>query len=107
MDIKNKVAIVTGGSSGLGKACVERLIEKGASVAVWDRQKSEQHVSMICDVSDEASVEKALAETKAQLGSPQLLVQCAGILGAARMVGKVGPMPLEAFQQVIQVNLIG
>lgn len=107
MEIKNKIAIVTGGSSGLGKACVERLIEKGASVAVWDRQKSEQHISMICDVSDETSVEQALAETKAQLGTPQLLVQCAGILGAARMVGKSGPMALSAFQQVIQVNLIG
>lgn len=109
MDMKGKVAVVTGGASGLGQACVEALLNKGAEVVVWDRQDPERSNAHFCacDVTSEASVQHALTETIQQKGIPQILVQCAGVLGAARVVSKSGVMPLDDFKKVIEVNLIG
>jgi NAD(P)-dependent dehydrogenase (short-subunit alcohol dehydrogenase family) len=109
MEIKDVVAVVTGGASGLGQACVEMLSAKGARVICWDRQTSAQH-SMphyTCDVSSEDSVKQALEKTIENHGVPRILIQCAGIISATRLVGKAGPMSLNDFKKVIDVNLVG
>lgn len=108
MDLNNLVAVVTGGASGMGQACVNRLTEAGVKVAVWDRQETAEHAhSFVCDVSSEESVKHALQETIEQVGVPRICINCAGIAPAKRMVGKNGPMPLAEFNNVINVNLIG
>ena len=75
-------------------------------VVVWDRQCSENE-GIMCDVSSSAAVEQALKKTIEQAGVPRICIQCAGIAPAARMVGKNGPMPLDAFKHVIDINLVG
>lgn len=113
MEINASVAVVTGGASGLGKACAEALLNQGARVAIWDRQLPlagsglEKAECYACDVSNEQSVMQALNQTIAALGCPRILIQCAGIIRGARIVGKTGPMPLDEFKQVIDVNLVG
>lgn len=111
MLINNKVVIVTGAGSGLGLATALYLAKAGAKVAIWDRQlptiNTENITALTCDVTDQEAVKHALEETKVKVGEPRILVQCAGILGAARIVGKEGPMPLDAFKKVVEVNLIG
>jgi NAD(P)-dependent dehydrogenase (short-subunit alcohol dehydrogenase family) len=111
MDMTGKVAVVTGGTSGLGHACATLLSKKGVQVVVWDRQAPELNSANVlfcpCDVTNEASVQQALAETIKQKGIPRILIQCAGVLGAARMVGKSGVMPLDDFKKIIEINLIG
>ena len=108
MDLNNLVAVVTGGASGMGQACVNRLTKAGVKVAVWDRQETSQHSpSFVCDVSSEESVKHALQETIEQVGVPRICINCAGIAPAKRMVGRNGPMPLAEFNNVINVNLIG
>lgn len=115
MNISGKTAFVTGGASGLGAATAQALAAMGARVGIFDRdaQKGEtvamdlggQFFSV--DVSDSASAETAINAAIAALGTPSVLVNCAGIGGASRIVGRDGPMPLGAFEKVIRVNLIG
>ena len=108
MNILNRVAIITGGASGMGRACAEALLLKGAQVMVWDKQTSALDCHSIqCDVASAESVEAALAETISQLGLPEISINCAGIAPSQRMTGKQGVMPLAAFQHVIDINLIG
>ena len=108
MHLKDTIAVVTGGASGMGLACAQQLQERGARVVVWDKQIREaSQQAIVCDVSLASSVELALQETIAQVGIPRIAINCAGIAPARRMVGKDGAMPLEAFQQVINVNLVG
>ena len=110
MNLDNQIVLVTGGASGLGKACAESLQQYGMRVVVWDRQKdSDSKVDLIlnCDVTSEESVEQAMKETIAQVGTPRICINCAGIAPAKRIVGKEGAMPLSDFKQVIDVNLIG
>jgi NAD(P)-dependent dehydrogenase (short-subunit alcohol dehydrogenase family) len=115
MEITGKTAFVTGGGSGLGAATARALSAAGARVAVFDRDaaKGQAVASEIgglffaCDVSDAAVAERAVGDTVAALGAPAVLVNCAGIGGAARIVGREGPMPLDAFERVVRVNLIG
>jgi NAD(P)-dependent dehydrogenase (short-subunit alcohol dehydrogenase family) len=64
-------------------------------------------VPVTCDVADAASMESAVARISGELGVARLLVNCAGIAPAARIVGRDGPMDLDAFRKVIEVNLIG
>ena len=99
--------IVTGGASGLGLACVKALQEKGAKVVSWDLATQNSAHQVQCDVTDELSVQQALAQTIERIGIPNVCIQSAGIAPAKRIVGKQGPMPLAEFQKVIQVNLIG
>ena len=106
MKMDSQVAIVTGGASGMGLACVDWLRARGVRVVVWDRQCSENE-GIMCDVSSSAAVEQALKKTIEQAGVPRICIQCAGIAPAARMVGKNGPMPLDAFKHVIDINLVG
>lgn len=115
MRIEGKAALVTGGASGLGAATARALAAKGARVAILDlnAEAGEAVASEVggifarCDVADEASAAWALAQGRSAHGVPSILVNCAGIGTAARVVGREGPMPLEAFERVIRVNLIG
>lgn len=110
MNFDNQIALVTGGASGMGKACVQYLQQHGMKVVVWDKQSdssSDAELFITCDVTSDESVEKAMQQTVSQIGVPRVCVNCAGIAPAKRIVGKEGPMPLETFKQVIDVNLIG
>ena len=115
MRIKGVSALVTGGASGLGEATARRLADAGARVAVIDlnaeRAKAAgdalSGVGLCCDVTSPEAVEAALAEIGDAVGAPQIVVNCAGIGTAERIVGRDGPMRLENFARVIQVNLIG
>jgi NAD(P)-dependent dehydrogenase (short-subunit alcohol dehydrogenase family) len=108
-------AIVTGGASGLGAATARALAAAGARVAVLDMNADAARAvaadiggaAFACDVADAASAETAVAAARAAHGPARILVNCAGIAPAARIVGRNGPMALEAFARVIQVNLIG
>jgi len=115
MQIEGRAALVTGGASGLGAATARALAKKGARVAILDlnAEAGEAVASETggifarCDVADEASAAWALAESRSFHGVPSILVNCAGIGTAGRVVGREGPMPLDAFERVIRVNLIG
>ena len=110
MNLNHQIALITGGSSGMGKACVQYLKAQGMKVAVWDKQEdpqTEADLFLSCDVTNEQAVEQAIQQTISVLGIPRVCVNCAGIAPAKRIVGKEGPMPLAAFKQVIEVNLIG
>jgi len=115
MQVKGHAAIVTGGGSGLGAATARALAAAGAKVAVLDvnmdgaRQvaKDIDGVAIKCDVADAASAEAAVGEARAKHGAARVLVNCAGIATAGRIVAKDGPMPLADFARVIDVNLIG
>lgn len=94
----------------MGKACVAYLKQKGMKLVVWDKQADEQTVADLaihCDVTSEESVVQALEQTIEQLGTPRVCINCAGIAPAKRIVGREGAMPLTAFKQVIEINLIG
>jgi NAD(P)-dependent dehydrogenase (short-subunit alcohol dehydrogenase family) len=117
VNLQNKVAVVTGGASGLGLATVQAYLAKGAKVAIWDLNAEQGAIvaaelganALFCrvNVSDEASVQAAIADTVAKFGGIHITVNCAGIGSAVRTVGKNGPMPLDIFSKVIGVNLIG
>jgi NAD(P)-dependent dehydrogenase (short-subunit alcohol dehydrogenase family) len=115
MDIKGHAAIVTGGGSGLGAATAEALAKAGAKVALLDvnMDAANAHAGKIggiaikCDVSDAASAEAAIKEANARNGVARILINCAGIGKAGRIVGREGPMPLGNYEQVIKINLIG
>jgi len=115
MDIKGHAAIVTGGGSGLGAATAKMLADAGAKVALLDvnmdaanaHAKAIGGIALQCDVSDAASAEAAIKEANAKNGVARILINCAGIGKAGRIVGREGPMPLGNFEQVIKINLIG
>ena len=115
MLLKDQAAIVTGGASGLGAATARKLASQGARVAVCDLNTKLAEsvaaeikgVAIACDVSDAASAEAAVAQAAKALGPARVLVNCAGIGVAKRVVGRDGPMALGDFDKVIKVNLIG
>jgi NAD(P)-dependent dehydrogenase (short-subunit alcohol dehydrogenase family) len=115
MDIKGQAALVTGGASGLGAATARALAAAGARVAILDvNQKAAAEVAIdingiavACDVADSASAAAAIQAAAKDHGPARILVNCAGIGPAKRIVGRDGPMPLEDFERVIRINLIG
>lgn len=115
MDIRGNVAIITGGGSGLGAATARQLAQSGAKIAVLDINLNAAQLianeihgkAYSCNVSDAQNVEEILTQIQAQLGDIRICVNCAGIAPAKRIVGKEGAMPLDEFNKVIQVNLIG
>jgi NAD(P)-dependent dehydrogenase (short-subunit alcohol dehydrogenase family) len=110
-------AIVSGGASGLGLATCERVVQAGGKAAMLDmnEQQGQEAAKKLganalfikTDVSNEKDVNAAVDKAKAAFGSLQLAVNCAGILGAGRTLGKEGPMASDFFAKVIMVNLVG
>ncbi|MFJ7825676.1 3-hydroxyacyl-CoA dehydrogenase [Psychrobacillus sp. NPDC096623] len=117
MEIKNKVAIVTGGASGLGLGTVRHLLQKGAKVVIFDlneelakkvtQEFGENVTYEIVNVADEESVHEAIQQTIEKFGAIHICVNCAGIAPPQKTVGKNGVMPLENFKKVVDINLIG
>lgn len=115
MQIDGMAAIVTGGASGLGAATAKELARLGAKVAILDLADIKGNAVaddiggayFRCDVADAPSAEAAITSATARHGTARILVNCAGIGTAARVVGRDGPMPLDTFERVVRVNLIG
>jgi NAD(P)-dependent dehydrogenase (short-subunit alcohol dehydrogenase family) len=109
--------VVTGGASGLGQAVARHVIAQGGTVAILDVQDApgQQAARELgprahyfnCDVTSEATVNAAMNAAAAAMGGINLLVNCAGIVGSARALGKNGPMPAEHFTRVVHINLVG
>jgi NAD(P)-dependent dehydrogenase (short-subunit alcohol dehydrogenase family) len=110
MKIAGANAIVTGGASGLGAATATMLAARGAQVAAFDLKDGPKVDSVRyvrCDVANEESAKTAIAAAKDAHGIPSILVNCAGIGGSVRVVGREGPMALAAFEKIIRLNLTG
>ncbi len=115
MQLKDVAVFITGGGSGLGAATARAMAAKGAKVAVFDRAAENAEkvaaevkgIATVGDVTSEADVKAALAKASAAHGTARVLMNCAGIGGSQRIVGKQGVYPLDKFTNVIMVNLIG
>jgi NAD(P)-dependent dehydrogenase (short-subunit alcohol dehydrogenase family) len=115
MDMKGHAAVVTGGASGLGAATASDLARAGVKVACLDinldgaRAVADKigGIAVRCDVTSAEEAAAALAEARSKQGAARILINCAGIGPAKRIVGRDGPMPLADFAQVININLIG
>ena len=121
MKIKEVSAIVTGGASGLGLATAREFLEKGARVSIFDLENSNT-ASLVAklnkdfegkvivanvDVTDSNSVTKALGVVNRRFEKINVLVNCAGVAIAKKTTGKEGAHPLDLYQKVIDVNLVG
>jgi len=115
MDISGRVALITGGASGLGLATARKLTEQGARVVLLDLRSSEGGrvaddltgaVFVPADVRDEGQVADAVAAA-GDLGDLAVVVNCAGVGAAIKTVGKSGAFPLADFRRVVEINLIG
>ncbi|MGD9723256.1 MAG: SDR family NAD(P)-dependent oxidoreductase [Pirellulales bacterium] len=117
MNIKGSTYFITGGASGLGAACARRFAAAGGNVLIADVQDEAGNalanelgkVARFArtDVTSEASVKESLETAKQQFGGVQVVINCAGIIGVGRVVGKEGPYDLAEFSRTVQVNLIG
>ncbi|KFE51761.1 SDR family NAD(P)-dependent oxidoreductase [Pseudomonas syringae] len=115
MDIRNKVAIVAGGASGLGQATAHHLAERGARVVLVDLNEAAvkqtaqacDGLAIACDVADDQASTAAMQQVIQILGRPHVMVNCAGIAPSARIIGKQGAASLTDFEQVIRINLLG
>ena len=119
MELQNKIAIVTGGASGLGRATAEGLVNNGVKVAIFDlnEESGQQAVTElgadnamfnVVDVTDEQIVSDAIADVVAKFGAIHILVNCAGIAPAAKVLDRDGNgMALNKFSTAININLIG
>jgi NAD(P)-dependent dehydrogenase (short-subunit alcohol dehydrogenase family) len=113
VEIRDAVALVTGGASGLGLATTKRLLDAGAQVVVLDlkgedvvRELGERARFAPADVTDEKAVTSAL-DIAESLGPLRIVVNCAGTGNAIRVLGKDGVFPLDLFRIVVEINLIG
>jgi 3-hydroxyacyl-CoA dehydrogenase / 3-hydroxy-2-methylbutyryl-CoA dehydrogenase len=117
MNTKGKVAIITGGASGLGEACLRNLVSGGVKVAILDIQteKGEQLVNelgppvIFCrvDVTSEQSTIEGIRTTMAAFGAIHIAINCAGAGPPTKVLSKKGPHPLDEFNRIVQINLIG
>jgi NAD(P)-dependent dehydrogenase (short-subunit alcohol dehydrogenase family) len=115
MDVKGHAVLVTGAASGLGAATARKLAERGAKVAVLDVNLDGAKavaaeiggLAVRCDVTSSEDAAAALKAAGEAHGAARILVNCAGIGPAKRIVGKDGPMPLADFERVIAINLVG
>ena len=115
MQIATQPALVAGGGSGIGAAVARHLAGLGAKVAVLDvnldgAKATAQEIggrAFACDIASAESAEQAIAAARDAHGPARILVNCAGILSPGRILGKDGPLSLDTFRRVIEVNLIG
>lgn len=115
MDVRGNAVIVTGGGSGLGAATARALAKAGARVAVLDINVDQAKaiateiggLAVACNVADAEAAEAAVAAAADAHGDARILVNCAGIADAGRVVGRDGPHDLALFRRVVEVNLIG
>lgn len=118
MNIKNKVAIVTGGASGLGRATAEAFVSAGAKVAIFDldEDKGESlseslgEAAIFCkvNIADDAMIEAGMDRVMQVFGAIHICVNCAGRGGGAtKTLGRSGRFPMELFRDVININLVG
>lgn len=117
MKIEEACAVVTGGASGLGAAVASHIVSKGGKAVIVDVQdgpgqaaaaKLGASASFIrCDVTSEPEVNATMETAAARMGKINLLVNCAGVVGAGRVLGKNGPMSGDFFSKVVHINLIG
>ena len=117
MELKNKVAVITGGASGLGRATLKRFVGNGAKGAIFDMNEDKGRALaaelgpdvIFCkvNVTEEESVRAAIDETMQAFGAIHINCNFAGIGNAIRTMGRNGPFPLDSFKMVINVNLIG
>jgi NAD(P)-dependent dehydrogenase (short-subunit alcohol dehydrogenase family) len=115
MNPSGQAALVTGAASGLGAVTARHLAQAGAKVALLDVNieaagalaKEIGGIAIACDVTDADGATAAVAQAKQQHGPASILVNCAGVGPAKRIVGREGPMPLADFERVIRINLIG
>jgi NAD(P)-dependent dehydrogenase (short-subunit alcohol dehydrogenase family) len=117
MEIRGKVAVVTGGASGIGEGIVRALAGKGARVAIFDLNESrgqalaaelgEAAIFAKVNVADEASVAAGVARAMDAFGAIHVCVNCAGLATAHKTYGKGGPFPLADWKKTIDVNLTG
>lgn len=115
MEIKGQVAAITGGASGLGEATAKELAGAGAKVAILDVQ-AERGAAVAaeiggifcdCDVTSDESATAAFAAVREQLGAPRILVNCAGTGIGVKTTSRGQPHPLDQFNRIIQINLVG
>ncbi len=117
MQLADRVAVITGGASGLGAATARLFASAGANVALWDlnvetgkslaAELGRQGMFVPTDVTDSAAVQRALTQVQEHYGSLHIVINCAGIATAERVISRQGPLPLERFERVIRINLIG
>ncbi len=117
MNHRDVVAFVTGGASGLGEACIQELTKKGAKVVIIDvdAEKGEKLAGVIgrnaifvkTDITSETEVRQVIQQTVETFGKINVVVNCAGVVNPGKLVGRKGPLPLEAFNKVLQINLVG
>jgi NAD(P)-dependent dehydrogenase (short-subunit alcohol dehydrogenase family) len=117
MKIGEARAVVTGGASGLGHAVARHVVARGGKVVMLDVQETPGEAAAAalgasasfvkCDVTSESEVSAAMQTARDRMGGFNLLVNCAGVVGAARVLGKQGPMSGEFFTKVVHINLVG
>ena len=117
MEIRNCVAFVTGGASGLGEATVRKIVGGGGSAAILDlaEEKGQALANELgdcvmflrTDITEEASVQNAIDKAVEAFGAPQILVNCAGASKSKKVIGREGPVDLDNFAKYIHLNLIG
>lgn len=117
MRIAEHTFVITGGASGLGAATAQHLINQGAAVVLLDinqtavvaqaQQLGARALGVACDICDSEQVQQALDVAIEHFGALHGLINCAGIVGAQRILGRQGPHALEDFSRVLQINLVG
>jgi NAD(P)-dependent dehydrogenase (short-subunit alcohol dehydrogenase family) len=115
MEITGQAAIISGGASGLGRATTKALAAAGVKVTILDVNEAAAAetacevgaFAIKADVTDAGSIEAALTAARERHGPARIAINCAGIGTAGRIVGRDGPLPLDEFRRVIEVNLIG
>ncbi|WP_444997697.1 SDR family NAD(P)-dependent oxidoreductase [Aliikangiella sp. IMCC44359] len=117
MSFNKTLAVISGGASGLGLAVAQRIASQGGKAAILDINDAQGQAAVSeypdnlifipTDISQEQAVDEAVDKAVEEFGKINLVVGCAGVLGAGRILSKKGPMPLDFFQKVVNINLIG